>query len=253
MEQEKNILSFPYSYKSIISGENINYGAFKIKHQKKLIELYEEIEDKETNADEMSFVELVEKMCLDLIDIAPNRLFYSDFEYLIFLIRTKSYGEKIQYIKTIKNPVTNEFEQIPLIFNINTDIKIKGEQGLREKSVPMVNGDILIISPLYYKEYMEIYKTNKIHKNQINFDIIFNSMRKVIKKDNEAIEFSDFNSKSEYFENLEIEDFKNIKIAFSDFPRIDVVKEDEITTDGGTKIKIKTNFGDMTTSFFVLS
>ena len=48
-------MNFPHIYESIFTKEKIHYGAFKIKHQKALIQMMDEINDDELEVPENSF------------------------------------------------------------------------------------------------------------------------------------------------------------------------------------------------------
>lgn len=230
-------VNFPYTYISIINGDKINYGSMKIKHQKKLLELSENIDDNENSINNLSFLDLFKRICIDLIDYPENKLFYVDFEYLMFLIRGKSYGDKIEYSKKI-NDKTENFS-----FDIGKDFSIIGEKNLNKINVTLSNKNVVEISPIYLNEIENLSLIK--NENLLNYSILTYSLRKA-KNNDEVIVFNDYEEKTNYINELTIDDLKELKNAYNKFPRIN-----------GTQINIinnneyKTDFLDLASNFFV--
>jgi hypothetical protein len=210
----------------------------KIKHQKKLIELSENIKSNNSQYDDMLFIDLLKKVCLDLIDVSEDELYYVDFEYLIFLIRGKSYGEEIEYIKTSNGTSYN------MIFSIDKDFKIEGEKGLSSQEITLSNKEVVEISPIFLNEMENLQKIN--NNDLLNYSTITYSLRKV-KNDNEVKTFSDYEEKANYINELELSDLKKLKEAYNKFPKINGKKIEYINN-----IKVETNFLDIMSNFFVI-
>lgn len=242
-------MEFPYYYTSIVTGKQIPYGPMKVRHQKKLVEMSEQINDGEEQP--MSFVRMLEEMCIGLIDCAPSHLYYSDFEYLVFLIRAKSYGDTIQYTKHVTDPETIKDFTVNSEFSICKDIEVIGEKGLNSVTVESDSGDGIVMSPLKFYEQRESIELCAGRPRSLAMDMAFRSMRKII-KGGEMCEFSSEQEKQAYFEDLTTDDLKKMKAAMSRFPIVRVSKTVVVKAPSGKEVPVTTKFSDMTSSFFVL-
>jgi hypothetical protein len=228
---------FPYVYNSIVTGEKIHYGSMKIKHQKRLIELTENIENPNSSDNEITFIEMVKRMMMELIDTDNKDLFYVDFEYLMFLIRGKTYGDQIEYIKSLGSKDYN------FVFDIGQDFTIEGEKGLSKLDVDLTTGEVVEISPVRLSEFDNMITIKNV--DLLNYSILTYSLRKR-KNEDEVEEFRDYKSKADFINDLEIEDLKSLKKAYNRFPKIKGKKVDSI--EG---FEVTTEFGDLMSNFFV--
>lgn len=229
---------YQYTYESIVDKNlKIEYNPMKIKHQKYLIELAENIKAGEEKS--TTFIDLLKKICLTLINKKENELYYNDFEYLVFLIRARSYGENIPYSITNKKNINENF-----VFNIFNDIKIIGKKHLNEHRVLMENGDIVKMTPLMLNEYSRINSFN--NNESTNLKILTTSIRAKLHDDN-VTKFDAEIEKENYFDELSINDLKKLKEAYNEFPKISTNKMVKIGD-----IDMVTDFGDFQSNFFVI-
>jgi len=238
---------FQFTYKSIITGEEIPYNAMTVRNQRQLIEILENIDS--GVEEDINFIQLLKRICGELIGIPYTNLFYNDFEYLVFLIRYRTYGETIRYHLTdesgefLKGPSDKirEFK-----FNILKDInvpKVKDKKARAE--IKMENGDIVIISPLYCEEYFNL--NLDASETKLGLELITTSLRKFKRGDDQIKEFFDINEKIEYIDKLSLKDLKRLTKNFETFPRISLNKKENV--DG---MVYRVSFGDMRSNFFEL-
>jgi hypothetical protein len=233
-----DIIKYPYTYTSIVNGEKIHYGSFKIKHQKRLIELSENINMKEES--EQSFFELLVLMCEDVIDFDFKKLYYVDFEYLLFMIRGKSYGEKISYSKTIQN------KKYDFIFDVVKDLNVIGLKELEFQDIKLSNNEVIEISPVYLNEILNVLKIK--NEKLLSYSILTYSLRKR-KTDDEVFTFDSYEEKMKYLENLEINDLKELKNKYEKFPKLLTSKINKIKI-GDYEENFKIEFMDILSNFF---
>jgi len=231
-----SVEKLPYLYESIVNGEKIYYGPMKIKHQKLLVELQESIKLKEIP--DMNFFELLMRINEDLISKPLDELYYADFEYLIFLIRAKTYGESINYNK-YSNDMT---EIVNITFNILKDFEVIGNKGMSNQRIKLSNDETIEISPLYLKEVNTLSLISG--EDSKSYTGLTYSLRKKI-LDDEVITFNSYEEKASYFNELTIDDLKEVKKKYNEFPKLNMIINKEIK--GKTYI---TNFGDIISNFF---
>ena len=224
-------------YHSIVNDDIIKFNSMKVKHQKRLIETVENVIGKTAKPQE--FIEHLKEIIFELVDIDRKNMYYSDFEYLLFLIRAKSYGDNIEYSKKIKK------KSVPLTFNISEDISIIGEKGKDFVRVNLSNGDEIELSPLTVEEHFSIDTKQNIVLQKLN--ILAMSLRKKV-FDDEVLSFEMKNSKEDYIDELDIIDLEKLKNAYNTFPKISTKKMEKV---GDEEFEIE--FGDMESNFFELS
>lgn len=236
-----------YSYESIIDGSTIHYDAMTGKHVRMLVELLGNIERKVEK--DTSFPHLLRRILSGLIDVDDTKLYYADWEQLIFLIRSKSFGSKIGYTVGSGDSL-KDYE-----FDINKNVKILGTTARGAVSVSLADKSQVVIAPLTVEEYFSIDENLETVEKDIEKQII--CLRKVKSLEESIVELVDIDQKTTFFDSLSIADYQKIKSEIEMYPRVELqlceTQEGTGAQSENEKVK-KVSFGaNLRSNFFKLS